>query len=84
MKKKFSALSKKGQAKVEAEYHRMKPDGFDALMATASQHTPNAVRLPVRLVKKLKTVAERKGRVKYETMVKTWIEERLQEEVRVR
>jgi len=84
MKKKFSALSKKGQAKVEAEYHQMNPDDFDELMANATQHTPNAIRLPGRLVKKLKTVAERKGRAKYETMVKTWIEERLQEEVRAR
>jgi len=84
MKKKFSALSKKEQAQVEADYHRMKPNNFDGLMARATQHTPSVVRLPSRLVEKLKTVAERKGKVKYETMVKTWIEERLQEEVRAR
>jgi hypothetical protein len=84
MKKKFSALSKKGQAKVEAEYHRMKPGDLDDVMAAATKHTPNAVRLPSRLVEKLKTVAERKGKVQYEIMVKTWIEERLQEEVRAR
>jgi hypothetical protein len=36
MRKKFSALSKKGQVKVEAEYHRMNPDTFEVLMAAAT------------------------------------------------
>jgi hypothetical protein len=80
MKKKFSSLSKKDQGKAEAEYHRMKPEDFDDLMSTATQHTPNAVRLPGRLVEKLKAVAEQKGKSGYETMVKRWIEERLQQE----
>lgn len=84
MKKKFSLLSKKDQKKAETSYYRMEPDDFDDLMSTATQHTPNAVRLPSRLVEKLKTVAERKGKAEYETMVKRWIEERLQQEARAR
>ncbi len=82
MRKKFSALSKREQGRVEAAYHRMKPEDFDEIMSSATRHTPNAVRLPSRLVEKLKTVAERKGKAEYQTMVKTWIEERLAQEVR--
>ena len=84
MTKKLSSLSKKEREKTEADYHRMKPEDFDDLMSNATQHTPNAVRLPDKLVAKLKTVAEQKGKSKYETMVKRWIEERLQQEVGAR
>ncbi len=45
--------------------------------------TPNAVRLPTRLVEKLKTAAAREGNTEYQTIVKTWIEERLQKETTV-
>jgi predicted DNA binding CopG/RHH family protein len=83
MKKKFAKLSKREQEKVEAEYHRMKPEDFDEIMSTATRHTPNAVRLPSRLVEKLKTVAEREGKTEYQTIVKAWIEERLQKESKV-
>ena len=34
MKKKFSNLSKEQQEKREAQYHRMKPQEFDQLMAS--------------------------------------------------
>ena len=83
MKKKFGKLSKREQHKVEAEYHRMKPEDFDEVMSTAARHTPNAVRLPSRLVERLKTVAEREGKTEYQTIVKAWIEERLQQETKV-
>ena len=33
-------------------------------------HTPNAVRLPSRLVEKLKPVAELEGKIEYQTIVK--------------
>src|SRR5260370_40595674 len=49
-KKKLTKLSKRQQEKVEAEYHRMKPEDFDEIMSTATRHAPNAVRLPSRLV----------------------------------
>ena len=62
MKKKFGKLTKREQEKVEAEYHRMKPDDFDEMMSTATRQSPNTVRLPNRLVEKLKTVAERQGK----------------------
>ena len=83
MKKKFAKLSKREQGKVEAEYHRMKPEDFDEGMSTGTRRTPNAVRLPSRLVERLKTVAEREGKTEYQTIVKTWIEERLQKETKV-
>ncbi len=80
MKRKFSTLSKREQAKAEAQYHQMRPADFDEVMSDATSHTPNAVRLPSRLVEKLKTLAERKGKTEYQTMVKKWIEERVRQE----
>ena len=84
MKKKFAKLSKREQEKVEAEYHRMKPENLDELMSAAARKTPNTVRLPNRLVEKLKTVAGRHGKAEYQTMVKAWIEERLEREAGTR
>lgn len=46
MKKEFAKLSRVEQEKVELEYHRMKPAGFDRLMAGAKPHSPDAIRLP--------------------------------------
>lgn len=80
MKKKFAKLSKRDQEEVEAEYHGMKPEDFDELMSRATRQTPQAVRLPHRLVEDLKIFAERQGKSEYQTMVKTWIEERLRKE----
>ena len=51
----------------------MKPEDFDEVMSTATRRTPNAVRLPNRLVEKLKIVAEREGKTEYQTIVKAWI-----------
>jgi len=84
MKKKFAKLSKRQQEKVEAEYQRMKPDDFDETMSTATRQSPNTVRLPNRLVEKLKTVAKRQGKAEYQTIVKAWIEERLQRDLDAR
>ena len=80
MKKKFANLSKQEQTKVEAEYRRMKPGDFDEAMSSASHHTPTAVRLPHRLVQDLQKFAEQQGKSEYQTLVKTWIEERLRKE----
>jgi hypothetical protein len=82
MRKKFAKLTKAEQQRVETEYHRMKPEDFGEIMASATRHSPNALLLPNRLVEKLKTVAERQGKSEYRSMVKTWIEERLREEAR--
>ncbi|MDQ2920977.1 MAG: hypothetical protein M3R52_05115 [Acidobacteriota bacterium] len=84
MKKKFAKLSKREQEKVESEYHRMKPEEFDETMSAATRQSPNAIRLPSRLVEKLKTMAEVEGEAEYQTMVRTWIEERLQQEAEAR
>ena len=75
---------KREQKKVEVEYRRMKPEDFDETMSTAIRHTPNTVRLPNRLVEKLKTVAKRQGKAEYQTIVKAWIEERLQRDLDAR
>jgi hypothetical protein len=40
MKRKFAKLSKREQEKVEAEYHRMKPEDFDEIMSSATRHSP--------------------------------------------
>ena len=83
MKKKIAKLSKREQEKVEAAYHRMNPEDFDEAMSAATRKSPNAIRLPSRLVDKLKTVAKLEGEAEYRTMVKTWIEERLQQEAKL-
>ena len=81
MKKHFGELPKAEQEKIELEYHRMKPEEFDEQMAQAKRHTPDTIRLPAELVETLKTVAESEGETEYQTMVKRWIEERLQQEI---
>jgi hypothetical protein len=80
MKKKFGRLSKPQQAKIEAEYHRMKPDDLDKVMSRATRQTPTAVRLPHRLVEDLQRFADQQGRSDFRKMVKSWIEERLRQE----
>ena len=80
MKKKFGRLSKADQEAVESEYHLMKPEEFDESMAEAEFHTPSSVRLPLEMVESLKIVAKSKGEPEYQTLVKRWIEERLQQE----
>lgn len=81
MKKQFSKLSKAEQEEVELAYHNMNPEDFDELMKDAEHHVPSVIRLPARLVTKLQTVADSSGEAGYQTMVKRWIEERLQQEV---
>ena len=80
MKKQFSKLTKLEQEKVELEYHRMKPEEFDELMSRAKSHTPDAVLIPRKMAKTLKTIAKLEGESRYQTMVRRWIEERLQQE----
>ena len=80
MKKKFAELSKKERERVESKYHDMKPEQFDDTMSTASAQSPDAIRLPKKLVLKLKIVAKRKGEAEYQNIVKSWIEERLKQE----
>jgi hypothetical protein len=82
-KETFAKLSKTEQAKVEAKYHRMKPEDFDETMSRASHETPTALRLPPRLVEDLQRFAERQGKSDFRKMAKTWIEERLRKEANV-
>jgi hypothetical protein len=82
MRKKFSKLSKSEREKVEAKYHRMNASDFDETMAASTHRSPNAIRLPERLGNRLRTVAKLEGADEYQTMVRTWIEERLQREAK--
>ena len=80
MKKQISKLTKAEQEKVELEYHHMKPEDFDEMMSQAKPHTPDTVRIPRQMVKTLKTIAKLEGEPRYQSMVRRWIEERLQQE----
>ena len=80
MKKQFGKLPKAERERIEAQYHKMSPQDFDERMSRAKRPNPGAVRLPPKLVENLKTLAESEGEREYQTMVKRWIEERLQQE----
>ena len=80
MSKPFSKLSKAEQEEVELKYHQMQPEEFDELMKQAQLHTPDIIKLPAKLVTKLRKVAKTAGEPEYQTMVRRWIEERLQQE----
>jgi hypothetical protein len=82
MKKRFGKLPKAEQEKIELEYHHMKPEEFNEPMSRAKRHTPNVIRLPIQLIEELKAIAESEGESGYQTMVRRWIEERLQQEIR--
>ena len=80
MKKQFGKLPKIEREKIETRYHEMSPRDFDLRMSRAKRQSPGAIRLPSKLVENLKTLAESEGEPEYQTMVKRWIEERLQQE----
>lgn len=84
IRKQFRKLPKDQKEGVETEYHRMKPEEFDGMMSRAKRHTPIAIRLPQRLVRILKRVARSEGELEYQTMVRRWIEERLQQKTSAR
>ncbi|MGH9768710.1 MAG: hypothetical protein ACREAB_14870 [Blastocatellia bacterium] len=83
MKRRFSKLSKAEREKKEMEYHQMKPEEFDEQMSRAKRRSPSVIRLPPRLIEALKTMAELEGEAEYQTLVRRWIEERLQQEARM-
>jgi len=83
MKKRFGKLSKAEQEKIELEYHQMKPDEFDEQMSNAKKHAADSIRLPGEMVETLKIVAELKGERDYQTIVRKWIEERLEQEAKL-
>ena len=83
MKKRFSDLSKADQEKIELEYHQMNPAEFDDLLSQAKTNTTASICLPGELVGTLKVVAKLEGERGYQSMVKKWIYERLQQEARM-
>jgi hypothetical protein len=80
MKRQFRRLPKKERERIEGEYHSMSPRDFDDRMSRTKRQSPGAIRLPSQLVENPKTLAESEGEPEYQTMVKRWIEERLQKE----
>jgi hypothetical protein len=81
MKKHFRRLPKNDRERIEAEYQRMSPRDFDDRMLRTKRRSPGAFRLPSKLVENLRTLAESEGEPEYQTMVKRWIQERLQQEI---
>ncbi|HYR74706.1 MAG TPA: hypothetical protein VEM96_02585 [Pyrinomonadaceae bacterium] len=58
---KYAKLSKAKRDKVELEYHRMKPEDFDAAMSQAKRHAPEAIRLSTRSTSKRKSKARKRS-----------------------
>lgn len=83
MKKEFAKRSTAEQEEAELEYHRMQPEQFENLMAGARPNSPDVIRLPRHLVETLKNVAKTEGEPEYKTMVRRWLEERLQQETKL-
>lgn len=83
MKKQFSNLSKSEQEKIELQYHQMNPAEFDELMSQSKINTTASIRLSNELVETLKVVAKLEDEPGYQSMVKKWIYERLQQETRM-
>ena len=80
MKKQFGKLPRRQREKIETQYHRLKPEDLDERMSQATRRSPAALRLPPKLVQTLQSLAESEGEPGYQTMVRRWIEERLQQE----
>ncbi len=80
MKNRFGKLTKAKQETIELEYHQMNPHKFDEHMSQAKTHVVESIRLPRQMVQSLKSVAESEGKRGYKTMVRKWIEERLNQE----
>ena len=41
---------------------------------------PTSIRLPLQMIEQLRKIAEKKGDIGYQTLIKIWIAERLEEE----
>jgi len=80
MKKQFGKLPKAEREKIETQYYEMNSRDLDERMSGARRQSPGAIRLPSKLIENLKTLAESEGEPEYQTMVKRWIEERLEQE----
>jgi hypothetical protein len=83
MKKRLDDLSSAEQEKIELEYRQMDPAEFDDLMSEAKTCATASVRLPGELVELLKVVAKLEGERGYQSLVRKWISERLQQEARM-
>jgi len=57
---KYAKLFKADREKVELEYHRMKPEDFDAAMSRAKLHGSEAIRLTTPRAKRKSKTTEKK------------------------
>lgn len=80
MKKRLSNLSRAEQEKIELDYHQMDPAEFDTLMSQAKTCTTASLRLPGELVERLKVIARLEGERGYQSLVRKWLSERLEQE----
>ncbi len=84
MKKHLGKLPKPEREKIEAEFLARNPRDFDDRMSRAKRYSPRAIRLSPKMIEHLKMLAKSEGEPEYETMVKRWIEERLEKETSIR
>ena len=80
MKKQFGKSPRAERKRIETHYHQMNPEDLHERMSRAKPYSPGAIRLPSKLIENLKMLAESEGEPEYQTMVRRWIEERLQHE----
>ena len=83
MKKRLGDLSKAEQEKIEVGYHHKDAAEFDGPMSQAKTYATASIRLPGELVETLKVVAQLEGERGYQSMVRKWIDERLQQKARM-
>ena len=80
-------MKKKKKMKAKAKEFRYKAAEWDETKSVAVNPEPRmksgvstSIRLPKEMVTKLKRIAKRKGDIGYQTLLKIWIAERLEEE----
>ena len=80
-------MKKVKKKKTKAKSYKYDPSEWDEAKSVAVTPEPRmksgvstSIRLPKEMVNKLKRVAKRKGDIGYQTLLKIWIAERLEEE----
>lgn len=76
---------KKTVAKKKPEYNPNEWDDFKSVEVTPEPRMKSgistSIRLPKDMVVKLRKIAKKKGDIGYQTLIKIWIAERLEEEI---
>lgn len=91
MKKKKSKKTSSRAAPANPAKREYDPNEWDEAKATAVTPEPRpvsgvstSIRLPSDMIKKLRRVAAKKGDIGYQTLIKIWIAERLEQETKKR